>query len=78
MLGGDQNNEVSPSGYDNIGEPNHEVGIPTLGLWLIDNMNLEDVAPACAERNRWEFMMVIALLKFRGATGSPANPIAVL
>ena len=49
MLGGDQNNEVSPSGYANIGEPIHEVGIPALGLWLIDNMNLEEVAQACAE-----------------------------
>ena len=77
MLGGDQNNEVSPSGYPNIGEPIHEVGIPALGLWLIDNMNLEEVSQACAERGRWEFMMVVAPLRFRGATGSPANPLAV-
>ncbi len=77
MLGGDQNNEVSPSGYANIGEPIHEVGIPTLGLWLIDNMNLEEVARACAERGRWEFLMALAPLRFRGATGSPVNPIAV-
>ena len=77
MLGGDQNNEVSPSGYPNIGEPVHEIGIPALGLWLIDNMNLEDLARACAQRNRWEFMLVIAPLRFHAATGSPANPIAV-
>ena len=77
MLGGDQNNEVSPSGYPNIGEPVHEVGMPALGLWLIDNMNLEELSRACEQRNQWEFMLVLAPLRFKGATGSPANPLAV-
>ena len=77
MLAGDQNNEVSPCGYENLGEPIHEVGIPTLGLWLIDNANLEELAQACAQRNRWEFMLVVAPLRFHNATGSPVNPIAV-
>ena len=77
MLAGDQSNEVFPSGYEGIRSPHHAIALPHLGLWLIDNANLEDLARACAERNRWEFMMVIAPLRFRNATGSPANPLAI-
>lgn len=77
MLAGDQSNEVFPSGYESIRSPNHAIALPHLGLWLIDNANLEDLAEACAQRNRWEFMMVIAPLRFKNATGSPANPLAI-
>ena len=48
-----------------------------MGLWLIDNGNLEDLARACAERNRWEFLLTVAPLRLKGVTGSPVNPIAV-
>ncbi len=77
MLAGDQSNEVFPSGYGGIRSPNHSIALPHLGLWLIDNANLEDLAEACAQRDRWEFMMVIAPLRFKNATGSPANPLAI-
>lgn len=77
MLAGDQSNEVFPSGYEGIRSPNHSIALPHLGLWLIDNANLEDLAEACAQRRRWEFMMVIAPLRFKNATGSPANPLAI-
>ena len=77
MLAGDQSNEVFPSGYAGIRSPHHSIALPHLGLWLIDNANLEDLAEACAQRDRWEFMMVIAPLRFRNATGSPANPLAI-
>jgi hypothetical protein len=48
-----------------------------MGLWLIDNMNLEELARACAARRRWEFMLTIAPLPLRNCTGSPVNPIAL-
>ena len=46
-------------------------------LWLIDNANLEELAAACAERNRYEFMLTLAPLRLRNVTGSPVNPIAM-
>ena len=49
----------------------------TLGIWLIDNANLEDLAEACAQRNRYEFMLSLGPLKLRNVTGSPVNPIAI-
>ncbi len=49
----------------------------TMGLWLIDNANLEEITQACDERNRYEFMLTINPLNVVGGTGSPVNPIAV-
>ena len=48
-----------------------------MGLWLIDNMNLEDVARVAGERKRWEFLLTVAPLRLKNVTGSPVNPIAV-
>ncbi len=77
ILGSDCDQDSIPSGYEAVRSPIHQIGIPHLGLWLIDNANLEDLAKACADRNRWEFMLAIAPLRFQYATGSPVNPIAV-
>ena len=48
-----------------------------MGLWLLDNANLEEVASACRQRKRWEFMVSIGPLRLHNTTGSPVNPIAV-
>ncbi len=77
MWGSDTHNDVTPTPYPGMGHPFHIVALVGLGLWLIDNMNLEDVARACAERSRWEFLLTIAPLRLRNVTGSPVNPIAL-
>ena len=38
---------------------------------------LEDVAAACAQYNRWEFLLTINPLRIQYGTGSPVNPVAV-
>ena len=58
-----------------MGSPFHIGALVGLGLWLVDNMNLEDIAKACAERSRWEFLLTPAPLRLRNVTGSPLNPI---
>ncbi len=75
MLGSDTINDVSPSGYP-LPVPIHQVAIPRMGLWLIDNANLEELAAACETYRRWEFMLSIAPLRLARGTGSPVNPIA--
>ena len=77
MLGSDAIQDVMPSGYSRVYQPIHQIGMVHLGLWLIDDLNLEDLSVACAERNRWEFLLTIAPLRIRYGTGSPVNPIAV-
>ena len=77
VIGGDTVSDVVPSGYPNIKQPIHQVAIPHMGLWLLDNLNLEEIANACLERKRWEFMFTVAPLRVQGGTGSPINPIAM-
>ena len=77
VLGSDTGNDVMPSQYASMSNPIHQVGIVAMGLWILDNPNLEDLAAACRERNRWEFMLAINPLRLFNATGSPVNPIAI-
>lgn len=73
----DASHDVDPSGYPNIGLLIHKVGIVAMGLWLLDAANCEDLVDVCRRLNRWEFMFVVAPLRFHNATGSPVNPLAV-
>ena len=77
MLGTDTSNDVRPSRYEKVLSPLHTVSLVFLGLWLIDNANLEALAEACEERDRWEFMLSMGPLRLRNVTGTPVNPIAV-
>lgn len=78
ILGSDAIQDVQPSGYPRFNQPIHRIGIVHMGLWLIDNCNLELVGAQCADLGRWEFMIAIAPLRIQGGTGSPVNPIAIL
>jgi kynurenine formamidase len=77
VWGSDTHNDVTPTSYPAMGSPFHIGALVGLGLWLIDNMNLEDIAGACADRGRWEFLLTLAPLRLRNVTGSPLNPIAL-
>jgi kynurenine formamidase len=77
MLGTDTSNDFRPSHYATITSPLHTMCLVTLGLWLIDNANLEQLAEACQQRDRYEFMLALGPLRLRNVTGSPVNPIAL-
>lgn len=80
LLGWDQM-DARPGGYalfDDVGGlPVHVLAIVIMGMPLLDNACLEPLAAACAEENRWEFLLTVNPLNVRGGTGSPVNPIAV-
>lgn len=57
--------------------PFHQIAIPAMGLTLIDFCAVEELAHACEERGRYEFLFVAAPLPIEGGTGSPVNPLAV-
>jgi kynurenine formamidase len=63
--------------YPSIHDPVHAIGIVAMGLWLIDNCDLEALAVECADRNRYEFLFMLSPLRVVGGTGSPVNPLAV-
>ena len=77
LVAGDASQDVDPSGYPGIGLPVHKVGIVGMGLWLIDAANCEQLAQVCERLGRWEFMFNVAPLRFKNATGSPVNPLAI-
>jgi kynurenine formamidase len=77
VLGSDTGNDVTPTGYDRFSNPVHQIGIVAMGLWILDNAWLDDLAEACRARQRWEFLLSIAPLRLTNATGSPVNPVAV-
>lgn len=80
ILGGDGVHDPIPPARisDDWPMPIHMIGLVAMGLHLLDNLNLEDVATACAELRRWAFLLVLAPLRIEGGTGSPLNPIALL
>jgi kynurenine formamidase len=76
-LGSDGVSDVLPSRVDGVGMPIHEIAIVALGLHLMDNLELDALAAACAAEGRWEFLFVVAPLVLRRGTASPVNPLAV-
>ena len=75
--------DALPTGYEMFDNPErpalpvHSIAIPQMGMPLLDNSLLQPLAEACAEENRYEFMLTVNPLHIQAATGSPVNPIAV-
>ncbi len=76
-LGCDGVSDVLPSRVAGVPMPIHTVAIVAMGLHLIDNLELEPLARACAEEQRWEFLLTLAPLVLLRGTASPVNPIAL-
>ncbi len=77
VIGCDGVSDAMPSGVEGLVNPLHELVLVGLGMPILDNLNLDDVAAAARERNRWDFMFVAAPLRVVGGTGSPVNPLAI-
>lgn len=76
LLGNDAVEDAQPSGVAGVSRPIHQIAIVAMGLPLIDVMDLEAAAEACASRKRWEFLVTVAPPPVLGGTGFPINPIA--
>jgi kynurenine formamidase len=76
LIGADTPQDVQPSGYDGVLMPVHAVGLVAMGLWLLDNCDLELCATTAAELGQWDFQFAVAPLRLAGTSGSPINPIA--
>lgn len=77
LLGSDGVQDVLPSGVEGFQRPIHLLSIVTLGLPLVDVMDLEAVAAEAARRKQWAFMVTLAPAPVPGGTGFPVNPIAL-
>jgi kynurenine formamidase len=78
VLGSDvQSDVMQPEGAPHP-MPIHAGALAVLGLPLLDNLMLEELAHTCAQLQTWEFLLTVAPLALRRATGSPVNPLALL
>jgi kynurenine formamidase len=77
MIGCDYAQDVMPPLYPEMPGPIHVLGLVAMGMPLIDNCDLEDLAATAAELGRWEFQFVLSPLRIVGGSGSPVNPIAI-
>ena len=66
-----------PYGNETLGLPVHTVGLWAIGLWLVDNCDLEALSRHCARTGRYEFFYSIAPLLLPQGTGSPVTPLAI-
>jgi kynurenine formamidase len=78
VIGADGDSDVRPSPVEGVGSPIHVLALPAMGIPLLDNLQLEAIAQACAEEKRWTFQIIIAPLNVPRGTGSPVNPVAIL
>jgi kynurenine formamidase len=65
--------EVVPSEDPDRPFPIHQHLLVRHGIYNLENLDLEDLARDKVH----EFAFIFAPLRFKGATGSPGNPIAV-
>jgi kynurenine formamidase len=77
VIGWDGDGETVPSQCEGVAYPIHAIGISSMGLYYADSLRFEELAAACEQEGRWEFLCVIAPLRIEKGTGSPVNPIAV-
>ena len=54
MICSDTGNDVAPSPYQRLSNPIHQVGIVAMGLWILDNANLEELAEAAHQPRHGE------------------------
>jgi kynurenine formamidase len=73
----DGDGETVPSNVEGMPYPIHPLQLTAMGMLISDSLQLEELAAACKEEGRFEFMVVGLPLRLPGATGTPWNPIAI-
>jgi hypothetical protein len=48
-----------------------------MGLWLIDNVELTELAATCELKNRYEFFFAALPWRMVGVTSAANNPVAI-
>jgi kynurenine formamidase len=74
LLGSDSAHDRVPAVFADVATPVHVVALVGLGMWLLDNLILEDLAALGAT----EFLFCLAPIALKNSTGVPVNPLAVL
>lgn len=75
---------ATPAMFDRLDEetaslafPVHAVALAAMGAWLLDHVEVEELAETCRRLDRWSFLLTIEPLRLLGSTGSHVNPLAI-
>lgn len=77
ILGSDVESDVLPSGVEGVPMPIHLLTLASIGMPILDNLDLERLSSMAAEQHRWVFLFSFAPEPVPGGTGSPVNPTAI-
>ena len=58
--------------------PCHRILIADNGIYIVENLNLEELGKALADSKVYEFALVLNPPRIRGATGAAANAFAII
>ncbi|MFE2550936.1 cyclase family protein [Streptomyces sp. NPDC059355] len=70
--------EIFPPEIENLWLPVHALDLVEMGMHQGQNWNLEKLSTACAEENRYAFLLSAMPEPFVGGVGTPVAPVAVL
>ncbi len=57
--------------------PAHRILIAQNGIYIVENINLENIAKASNDKQKYHFPVVMNPVKIKGATGAPLNAFAL-
>jgi kynurenine formamidase len=58
--------------------PCHRILIADNGIYIVENLNLEELSKALADLKVYEFALILNPPRIRGATGAAANAFAII
>ncbi|MGY0492554.1 cyclase family protein [Streptomyces sp. WG-D5] len=70
--------EIFPPEIENLWLPVHALDLVEMGMLQGQNWNLESLSTACGEVGRYSFLLSAMPEPFKGATGTPVAPVAIL
>lgn len=70
--------EIFPPEIENLWLPVHALDLVEMGMHQGQNWNLEKLSTACAQENRYAFLLSAMPEPFVGGTGTPVAPVALL
>jgi hypothetical protein len=77
LVGSDNPAVENGPGHPDIGSLHRRL-LPSLGMPLMELLDLETLSLECRAQERWDFLFVSVPLNLHGAVSSPANAMALL
>ena len=74
VLGNDAAQEGGP--VPGVSLPMHFFTLVALGVHLLDNLALDELADTANRLKRWEFLLVVEPLRVQNGAGGAVNPLA--